>query len=69
MTISPDSVVLWTVGGLPITATLLYTWVVMAVLTAGAWAVTRRLSDGPALSRWQRSGTLSTPPGNTLCCF
>lgn len=53
MTISPDSVILWTVGGVPITATLCSTWVVMAVLSLGAWAVTRRLSDGAAVSRWQ----------------
>jgi len=25
----------------------------MAVLTIGAWAITRRLTDGPELSRWQ----------------
>lgn len=53
MTISPDAVVMWQWGGLTVNATLVFTWVVMALLTAGSWAITRRLTDGPELSRWQ----------------
>jgi F-type H+-transporting ATPase subunit a len=53
MTISPDQVVLWQWGPLHVNATLAYTWAIMALLTLGAWLVTRRLSTGPELSRWQ----------------
>jgi F-type H+-transporting ATPase subunit a len=34
-------------------ATLIFTWLVMAILTGGAWLVTRRLSSTAGLSRWQ----------------
>ena len=53
MTINPDNMVLWQWGTLPINATILFTWVVMALLVFGSWLVTRRLSTGTELSRWQ----------------
>lgn len=53
MTISPDEIVLWQIGAFAVNATLAFTWLVMALLTVGSWLVTRRLSDGPAISRWQ----------------
>lgn len=53
MTISPDSIVLWQWGGFPLNATILFTWLVMALLTIGSWLVTRRLSTGTRISRWQ----------------
>jgi len=53
MTISPDSIVLWQWGAFSLNATLLFTWAVMASLTICAWAITRRFTDGPRLSRWQ----------------
>ena len=53
MTISPDSIVLWTLGPLPVNATIAFTWGIMALLTAVAWLITRRLSSGPEMSRWQ----------------
>ncbi|RTR06980.1 F0F1 ATP synthase subunit A [Halomonas nitroreducens] len=53
MTISPDDVVLWQWGPFAINATLLYTWLVMALLTLVSWGVTRRLSTATTLSRWQ----------------
>ena len=33
--------------------TLVWTWVVMALLAGGSWLVTQRLSTGPKISRWQ----------------
>jgi F-type H+-transporting ATPase subunit a len=51
--ITPDQVVMWRWGFLSLNATILYTWVVMLVLTLGSWLVTRRLSTGMQLSRWQ----------------
>lgn len=53
MTISPDQVVLWSLGQFHLNATLAFTWLVMALLGAGSWLVTRRLSDGPEISTWQ----------------
>jgi F-type H+-transporting ATPase subunit a len=53
MTISPDQVILWQWGPIHVNATLAYTWLIMALLTLGAWLVTRRLSTGAQLSRWQ----------------
>lgn len=51
--ISPDQLVLFQRGIFKINATLLFTWVVMALLVAGSWLVTRRLSTSPEISRWQ----------------
>ena len=53
MTISPDNVVYWQYGLFQLNATLVFTWVVMALLTIGSWLITRRLSTGTELSRWQ----------------
>lgn len=53
MTISPDEVVFWQWGPLVLNATVLFTWLVMALLTLGSWLVTRRLSTGTGMSRWQ----------------
>jgi F-type H+-transporting ATPase subunit a len=53
MTISPDSVVLWQWGPLALNATIAFTWLVMALLTLVSWLVTRRLSTGTEMSRWQ----------------
>lgn len=53
MTISPDDIVLWQIGAFRLNATIAYTWLVMALLTVGSWAITRRLSTGTSLSRWQ----------------
>ena len=53
MTISPDQIVLWQWGPIHVNATLAYTWLVMGLLTLGAWLVTRRLDTGEEISRWQ----------------
>lgn len=53
MTITPDQIVLWQEGPLALTATVVFSWVVMALLATGAWLVTRRLSDTDEISRWQ----------------
>lgn len=42
--ISPDQVILWQWGFITINATLVYTWVVMAILVVGSWRITRNLS-------------------------
>lgn len=53
MTISPDAIILWRWGWLHINATMAFTWVVMFLLAGGSWLITRRLSQGPVISRWQ----------------
>jgi F-type H+-transporting ATPase subunit a len=51
--ISPDSWILYEWRGLRLNATIAFTWVVMALLVLGSWAVTARLSEGETVSRWQ----------------
>jgi F-type H+-transporting ATPase subunit a len=56
MHITPDQIVLWQWGFFHINATIVYTWLVMLLLTLVSWLVTRKLvdSDG-ARSRWQNT--------------
>ncbi len=51
--ISPDQLILWQMGFVKITATLLFTWFVMAILIIGSWLVTRKISKDIHISRWQ----------------
>jgi F-type H+-transporting ATPase subunit a len=53
MEISLDTWVLWQWGPVHVNATLVYTWLVMALLASGSWLVTRRLAVDPPLPRWQ----------------
>jgi len=51
--ISPDEVVFLRWGWAYINETLVFTWLVMALLVLLAWLATRRLTVEPPLSRWQ----------------
>lgn len=53
MQISPDEILLWQIAGLPVNATVGFTWAVMALMVLGARLVTARLSDTERFSRWQ----------------
>ena len=53
MHISPDSLVLFSFGPFSLNGTILFTWIVMAVLTLGSRLVTRRLSTDTTLPAWQ----------------
>lgn len=53
MILNPDSIVLWQVGSVGISATLVNTWGLMLLLVLGAWRITRRLSTDTRISRWQ----------------
>ncbi|TDY63253.1 ATP synthase F0 subcomplex A subunit [Aminivibrio pyruvatiphilus] len=53
MRLSPDAIIFWQSGFFKINATLVFTWVIMAVLTAGSMLITSRLSTGLTRSRWQ----------------
>ena len=51
--VTPDQVVYWQWGFVQLNATIVFTWVVMAILVIGSWLITRKLSTGPDISRWQ----------------
>lgn len=51
--ISPDQVIIWSWGFIKINATILYTWLVMAILVFISWLATRNLSSELNVSRWQ----------------
>lgn len=53
MQLSPDETTLFTIGGFAINATIVFTWVVMAVLVLGSWLVTRNLTADERPSRSQ----------------
>ncbi len=53
MTMSPDQTMVLTWGWFHLNATLVFTWIVMALLVIGARLVTRHLSDREDFSRWQ----------------
>jgi len=56
MHITPDQTVLWQWNFLHVNATIAYTWIVMLLLTAGSWLITRGVDDSDApRSRWQNA--------------
>ena len=55
MEITPDNIIYWQREWLTLNATIVFTWVVMAILVLGSWLVTRNLSVKPKLSRWQNA--------------
>ncbi len=53
VTISPDEIIIVQCGRFYINATILFTWVVMALLVIGARIAARNLTAETKLSRWQ----------------
>lgn len=53
MTLSPDETILFTIWGLPINATIFYTWVVMGFLTLASMLITRNLRPDVPPNRWR----------------
>lgn len=53
MELTPDNITVFTIGGLHVNATIVYTWVIMAVLTGGSWLVTRNLRPHVPPNRWR----------------
>lgn len=53
MQISPDQLVLWEWGPFGLSATIVYTWIVMAILVLGACLATRSVSATLRPGRWQ----------------
>lgn len=56
MHLSPDEIVYWSSGAFELNATIVYTWLVMAILAIGSWLVTRNLrTAGSELPPWQNA--------------
>lgn len=53
ITLTPDEIVYAQWGVVKLNATLVFSWVVMLVLAAVSWVITRDLSTGPDVSRVQ----------------
>ncbi len=53
MHITPDQIIFWQRYWVSLNATILVTWLLMLLMVLGAWLVTRELSSGVKLSRFQ----------------
>jgi len=53
MHLSPDQIIFWQIGWVNVNATLVFTWLLMFILTLGSFLITRKLSDSHQRSRWQ----------------
>lgn len=53
MNLSPDQTVVFSAWGIPINATIFYTWVVMVLLTGAAIVITRNLRPDVPPNRWR----------------
>ena len=53
MHLSSDQLIFWQHGFFKLNATMVYTWGLMLILALGAKLITRRLSTGISISRWQ----------------
>jgi F-type H+-transporting ATPase subunit a len=53
MNLSPDQSIMFEVWGLPINATIFYTWIVMALLTVVSMLITRNLRPDVPPNRWR----------------
>ena len=53
MRLSPDEWIFWQHGFVKLNATIVFTWVLMAVMVLGSALVTRKLTTGRTQSRWQ----------------
>jgi len=51
--ISPDDSIVFHIGPIAFNATIVYTWVTMAVILAISWLGTRKLTEECRMSRWQ----------------
>ena len=53
MNLSPDQTIMFDAWGVPINATIFYTWVVMALLTIASMIITRNLRPDVPPNRWR----------------
>jgi len=55
MELSPDALIYWQWGPIRLNATLIFTWLVMALLVLGSWLITRRVTASPRMSTGQNA--------------
>lgn len=55
MNITPDSIVYWRTGFFELNATLAFTWGIMLLLAFSSFMITRTLSTGTDITRWQNA--------------
>jgi len=53
MRISPDSIIYWQWGFVTLNGTIVFTWVVIGLLGFTSWLVTRNITTGEKIPRWQ----------------
>lgn len=53
MRLSPDEIIMFTIRGFAINATIVFTWIVMLVLVVGSRLITRNLTSEEQPSSWQ----------------
>ncbi len=53
MRLTPDAWIFWQHGLVKLNATIVFTWLLMAVLTVGSALITRKLSTSHKRTRWQ----------------
>lgn len=53
MQLTPDATIYWQWGPVVLNATIVFTWLVMALLVLVSFLATRRLSTGPEIAPWQ----------------
>ncbi len=53
MNLSPDQTIMFVAWGFPISATIFYTWIVMALLTTASMLITRNLRPDVPPNRWR----------------
>jgi F-type H+-transporting ATPase subunit a len=53
MRLSPDQLIFWQSGPVKLNATIVYSWVIIALLAVGSKVITARLSNDLERSRWQ----------------
>jgi F-type H+-transporting ATPase subunit a len=51
--LSPDELIFWRCGFVDLNSTIVTTWALMLVMTAGAMLITRKLATEGRISRWQ----------------
>lgn len=53
MELTPDTIIVFSVGGIAINATIFFTWIIMALLVGIAWLMTRKLRPDVPPNRWR----------------
>ena len=57
MNLSPDETILWQYGFVKLSATIVYTWIVIVIMTIGSWWITHRFAGSSGIK--PTSGRLS----------